>query len=121
MTTLGLYIHLEAKPGREFEVENFLRDAMPWAREEMGTTSWFACRIGPSTFSLFVAFPDEYARRAHLEGKVAASMISRAPDLFARPPIVERMDILADKLPGSMTSKDDQTAEPPPADYRSHI
>ncbi|MEK2688632.1 antibiotic biosynthesis monooxygenase [Bdellovibrio sp. GT3] len=121
MTTLGLYIHLEAKPGREFELENFLRDALPFVQEEMGTTVWFACRIGPSTFAIFDAFADEYARRAHLEGKVAAALIARAPDLLARPPIVERLDVLADKIPGSMTSTEDQDLERPDADYRSHL
>jgi quinol monooxygenase YgiN len=122
MTTLGLYIHLEAKPGREFELENFLRDAMKLAREEVGTTAWFACRIGPSTFAIFDAFPDEYARRAHLEGKIASSLISRAPDLLARPPIVERLDILADKLPGSVSAKADASEmDRPSADYPSHI
>ncbi|WP_413584188.1 putative quinol monooxygenase [Bdellovibrio sp. HCB274] len=121
MTTLGLYIHLEALPGREFELECFLRDALPIVQQEMGTTVWFACRICPSTFAIFDAFADEYARRAHLEGKVAAALIARAPDLLARPPIVERMDILADKIPGSMTSKDEVEEDRPEADYRSHI
>ncbi|WP_210415614.1 putative quinol monooxygenase [Bdellovibrio sp. ZAP7] len=122
MTTLGLYIHLEAKPGREFELENFLRDALPLVKEEVNTTAWFACRMGPSTFAIFDAFPDEYGRRAHLEGKVASNLISRASDLLARPPIVERFDVLADKLPGSFSAKEEEEdLQRPDADYRSHL
>lgn len=119
MTTVGLFVHLEAKPGREFEVENFLRDALPLVQDELGTTAWFALRIGPSTFAIFDAFPDEQSRRAHIEGKLAANLISRAPDLFARPPIIERVDVLADKLPGSI---EEQSLEPrrPQSDFHPH-
>ncbi|MFM6928294.1 MAG: putative quinol monooxygenase [Bdellovibrio sp.] len=119
MTTVALLVHLEAKPQMEFEVEKFLRDALPLVQEELQTTAWFALRTGPSSFVIFDAFPDEYGRRAHLEGKVAAALISRAPELFARPPRIERVDVLADKLPGAISETSIPPRRPNP-DFHSH-
>ncbi|MGE5087349.1 MAG: putative quinol monooxygenase [Bacillota bacterium] len=119
MTTVALLVHLEAKPQREFEVEKFLRDALPLVQEELQTTAWFAVRTGPSNFVIFDAFPDEYGRRAHLEGKVAAALIARAPELFARPPLIERVDVLADKLPGAV-SGESLPRKRPTNDFHSH-
>ena len=68
MVTLGLYVRLEAKAGREMDVENLLRGALPLADEEEKTLAWFAVRFGPSTFAIFDAFPDEEGREAHLQG-----------------------------------------------------
>lgn len=69
-------------------------------REETGTTAWFAIRMGPSTFGVFDAFPDESARQAHLSGKVAAALMAKAPELLAEQPVIQKVDVLADKLPG---------------------
>ena len=119
MTTVALLVHLEAKPQMEFEVESFLRNALPLVQEELQTTAWFALRSGPSSFVIFDAFPDEYGRRAHLEGKVAAALIARAPELFARPPLIERVDVLANKLPGSI-SEESLPPKRPSSDFHSH-
>jgi len=67
--------------------------------QEPGTTTWFALRLGPSTFGIFDAFTDESDRQAHLAGPVAAALIAKAPDLFAEPPLIEAVEILAAKLP----------------------
>ena len=37
---------------------------------------------------------------AHLDGKVAAALMEKAPELFSEAPKVEKVDVLADKLPG---------------------
>ena len=99
MVTVALFVRLEAKPGKEAEVESFLKGGLPIVEEEPATTAWFAIRMGPSTFAIFDAFPDESGRAAHLNGKVAAALMAKAPDLFAQPPAIEKVDVLAAKLP----------------------
>ncbi len=86
MVTVALLVRLEAKPGKEEEVDSFLRGALPLAEQEAGTTAWFALRIGRSTFGIFDAFPDEEGRNAHLTGPIAAALLARAADLLASPP-----------------------------------
>ena len=100
MVKLGLYVRLEAKPGKVREVEILLRDGLPLVEQEPGTTAWFALRLGPSTFGIFDAFADEEGRIAHLSGKVAAALMAKADELFAVPPSIEKVDVLAAKLPG---------------------
>jgi quinol monooxygenase YgiN len=99
MVTVALFVELEAKPGKEKDVENFLRGGLAIVQEEPATTAWFAIRMGPSTFGIFDAFPNEAGRQAHLSGKVAAALMAKAPDLLARPPKIEKIDVLAAKLP----------------------
>lgn len=92
-------VRLEAKPGKEAEVERFIRDGLPIVQEEPETTAWFGIRIGPSTFGIFDAFPDESGRQAHLSGRVAAALKEKASDLLSQTPVIEKVDILAAKLP----------------------
>jgi quinol monooxygenase YgiN len=99
MVKVALFVRLEAKPGKEKEVENFLLGGLPIVQEEPATTVWFGIRLGPSTFGIFDAFPDEAGRQAHLTGKVAAALMAQAGDLFATPPSIEKVDVLASKLP----------------------
>src|SRR4051812_41268755 len=98
MVTVGLFVRLEAKPGREKDVEAFLRGGLPLVEAEPATTVWFGIRLGPSSFGIFDAFADEAGRNAHLTGRVAAALGEKAADLFAKPPSIERVDILAAKL-----------------------
>ena len=100
MVSVALWVRMEAKAGHETDLENFLRDALPLVDDEPDTTVWFGLRLGPSTFAIFDAFPDESGRQAHLEGKVAAALMEHAPDLLAEEPAIERVDVLASKLPG---------------------
>jgi quinol monooxygenase YgiN len=99
MAKVALFVRLEAKPGKEQEVESFLRDALPLVQQEPATTAWFAIRMGHSTFGTFDAFPNEEGRQAHLSGRVAAALMAKAADLFAQPPNIEKIDVLAAKLP----------------------
>ena len=99
MVNVALLVRLEAKPGKEADVESFLRGSLSLVQEELATTAWFAIRMGPSTFGIFDAFPDESGRQAHLSGRVAAALAEKASDLFAKPPTIEKVDILAAKLP----------------------
>ena len=97
MVTVGLLVRLEVKPGKESEVESFLKSGLALVQEEPETTAWFAIRMGPSTFGIFDAFPDESGRKAHLNGKVAAALMAKASDLLAQPPVIEKVDVLATK------------------------
>src|SRR5258707_1382564 len=99
MVTVALLVRLEAKPGKEAEVERFLRGGLEIVQEEPETTAWFALRLGPSTFGIFDAFPDDSGRQAHLSGRVAAALMANAAELLAQPPVIEKVDVLAAKLP----------------------
>jgi quinol monooxygenase YgiN len=99
MTKFALYVPLEAKPGKEDEVEGFLRSAVPLVNDEPGTISWFAIQEGPSRYAIFDTFDDEAGRDAHLNGKVAAALLDKAADLFTNAPNIHKLQILAAKLP----------------------
>ncbi|MEA2287188.1 MAG: hypothetical protein QOJ21_3231 [Solirubrobacteraceae bacterium] len=99
MVNVGLFVRLEAKTGREEEVETFLKGALRLVDEEPATTVWFALRLGLSEFGIFDAFPDEDGRQAHLAGKVAEALGEKGSELLARPPQIENVDVLAAKLP----------------------
>ncbi len=99
MVKVALLVRLEAKPGKEAEVESFLNSGLALVEAEPATIAWFALRMGPTTFGIFDAFPDEAGRQAHLAGKVAAALMAQAAELFAQPPAIEKIDVLAAKLP----------------------
>ena len=98
LSTVGLFVRLEAKPGKEREVADFLRSGLPIVQDEAATLTWYAVRMGPTTFGIFDTFPDDAGRQAHLAGAVAAALMARADELFASPPNIERIDILAAKI-----------------------
>jgi quinol monooxygenase YgiN len=100
MVRVGLLVRLEARPGREAELEALLRGGLAAVQQEPLTVAWFAVRLGPSSFGIFDAFPDEAGRQAHLAGAVAAALLAQAPELLSRPPSIEPVDVLAVKLPG---------------------
>ncbi len=100
MVKTALFVRLDAKPGKEAEVEDFLRGGLAVVMEEPGTIAWFALRFGPSTFGIFDAFPDEAGRQAHLSGRVAAALMAKASELLAQPPVIEKVEVLAAKLSG---------------------
>ena len=99
MVKVALFVRLEAKPGKEAAVEEFLRAGLPIVQKEPATTAWFGIRLGPRTFGIFDAFPDEEGRQAHLSGRVAAALMAKAPELFEKPPAIEKVDVLAAKRP----------------------
>lgn len=97
--TTALLVRLEARPGKEEEVANFLSGALSIVEGEPATVAWFAIRMGPSTFGIFDVFPDDAGRQAHLSGQVAAALMARADELFSQPPDIQQIDVLASKLP----------------------
>ena len=94
MEAIGLLIRLEARPGKEADVEAFLKSAQPLALNENGTLKWYAIRIGPAKFGIFDTFANEAGRNAHLTGEIAKALGARANELFASPPQVEKVEIL---------------------------
>lgn len=99
MVTVGLLVRLEARPGKENDVASFLEGGLAVVQGEPETVTWYAIRLGPSTFGIFDTFPDDSGRQAHLSGQVAAALMEKADELLAEPPSIERVDVLAAKLP----------------------
>jgi quinol monooxygenase YgiN len=99
MVTLALLVLLNAKPGKEAELEAFLKDALLLAHQEAATPVWFAIKLGPSKFGIFDAFADAAGRDAHLSGPIATALMQRADELLSAPPAIEKVAVLAAKIP----------------------
>jgi quinol monooxygenase YgiN len=99
MVSVGLLVRLEAKPGKEAELEHLLRSGLSLVQEEPETTVWFAIRLTPSSYGIFDAFRNEWGRTEHLAGRLAAALMEKASELLSEAPIIEHADILAAKLP----------------------
>lgn len=97
MEKFAILARVEAKPGKEKEVLDFLKSALPLAQAEPGTVRWFALQIGPSTFGIFDTFETEDGRKAHLNGPIAAALMANASALLAKDPVIEMVDLLAVK------------------------
>jgi quinol monooxygenase YgiN len=110
MVTKALLVRLKSQEGKKAEVEEFLRSALPLVREEPATLAWFALHFGGSEYGIFDAFPDEAGRDAHLTGAVAKALMARAADLFSEPPQIQKLAVLAHKLPDVPVSHPDMKA-----------
>jgi quinol monooxygenase YgiN len=95
---VALFVRLEAKPGKEQEVSDFLRQGLALANQEATTLLWFALQLGPTTFAIFDTFADDAGRQRHLNGPIAKALMAQAPALLAAPPTIEPVDILGAKL-----------------------
>lgn len=94
---LALLVRLEAKPGKEAEVENFLKNGLALVEQEPATKTWCALKISSGTYGIFDTFEDEAGRQAHLSGKVAEALMANAADLFSVAPVIEKVDLIAVK------------------------
>jgi quinol monooxygenase YgiN len=99
MDTRGLLVRLEARPGKDNDIEDLLQSALPLVQQEAATTAWFGIRFGRSEYGIFDVFPDEEAREAHLSGPVTQALQQEVGKLFAAPPKIQKLDVLAEKLP----------------------
>lgn len=95
---VALWVRLDAKPGKEAAVEEFLRGGLELVQQEPATTTWYALRLAPSVFGIFDTFSDDAGRQAHLNGRVAAALMAKAGELLSQPPKIEKVDVLAAKL-----------------------
>jgi quinol monooxygenase YgiN len=110
MVTQGLLVRMEAKPGKDADVEQFLRSALPMVRQEPATTAWFAIRFGRSEYGILDVFPDEAGREGHLAGPVATALMDQAGLLLAEAPRIQKFAVLADKLPATAPAEPDTKA-----------
>lgn len=99
MVSVGLLARFPVKPGKEEEFAALLKEAVPLVNDEPATTAWFGLRLGPSEFGIFDAFPDDDGRKAHLAGRLAEILMGKGAELFADPPSMEEVDVIAAKLP----------------------
>src|SRR5271163_3711118 len=101
MDKFAILAQLEAKPGKQADVEAFLKAAQPLAVQEQGTTTWYALKISPSKYGIFDTFADENGRNAHLTGEIAKALFAQAEELFATAPEIDKPEILAAKAPAA--------------------
>jgi quinol monooxygenase YgiN len=94
MEAIGLLVTLQARAGKEADAEAFLKSAQPLALNEKGTLKWYAIKLGPGKFGIFDTFASEADRNAHLNGDIAKALGTRAGELFAAPPQVEKVEVL---------------------------
>lgn len=94
---VGLVAILEAKPGKEKDVEKLLRDAIPMVKKETKTVHWYAFRLSPSKFGIFDTFADDAARGVHAGGEIAKAIGAKAGEILAKPPVIEKVDLIAVK------------------------
>jgi quinol monooxygenase YgiN len=97
MSRVAIWAQLEAKPGKEREVEEFLKSAELLAEREPGTLTWYAIKMGPGKYGIFDTFADDNGRNAHLNGEIAKALFAKAADLFSKPPEVAKPEVLAVK------------------------
>jgi len=104
MITTGLLVRLEARHGKEDEVEAFLASALPLVRQEPATVAWFAVRFGRGEYGIVDFFPDAEGRLQHLSGEVAKALGAHADELFSEAPVIDQVDVFASKLPAPATA-----------------
>jgi len=98
MITVGIFVRLKAKSGKEEELAGFLMQGLELANQETTTPVWFALRLGGGSFAIFDAFADETGRQADLNGPIAAALMAQAPHLLAEPPSIQQVDVMGAKL-----------------------
>src|ERR1700712_1117609 len=97
MEKFALLARVEAKPGKENEVLEFLKSALPLAEAEPNTIRWYGLKINENTFGIFDTFETEDGRKEHLQGKIAEALMANAASLLAKDPVIEFVDLLAVK------------------------
>ncbi|PZR12901.1 MAG: antibiotic biosynthesis monooxygenase [Flavobacterium psychrophilum] len=103
---VALLVRLEAKPGKEKEVADFLRSGLALVQEEPDTITWYGVQFGPSSFGIFDTFPHDEGRKSHLAGKVGQALMANAPNLLAKDPEIIYTDILAVKSEDVLDAKE---------------
>ena len=97
MLKFALYGEMKAKPGKEAEVEAFLKQGAEMSQSEAGTATWYALKEDDGRYGIFDTFADESARDAHLNGDIAKALMAKADELFSETPIIHKIDIIAEK------------------------
>ena len=97
MAKQAIWVMLHAKPGKEAEVEAFLKQGATMSQDEPGTVTWYGVKVAPGVYGVFDTFDDEAGRDAHMNGEIAKALMAKAPELFSNELAIERLEILASK------------------------
>ena len=97
MAKQAIWVMLKAKPGKEQEIEAFLKQGAQMSADESQTVTWYGVEMGPGVYGVFDTFNDEAGRDAHMNGEIAKALMAQAPDLFSNEFRIEKMEILAAK------------------------
>ena len=97
MPTKAIWVMLKAKPGKEADVEAFLKQGASMSNDEAQTVTWYGVKMGPGVYGVFDTFEDEAGRDAHMNGEIAKALMANASELFSNEIKIEKMDILGSK------------------------
>lgn len=97
MAKQAIWVMLKANPGKEQDVEAFLKQGAQMSLDESQTVTWYGVKMGPGVYGVFDTFNDEAGRDAHLNGEIAKALMAKAPELFSNELRIEKMEILASK------------------------
>jgi len=97
MAKYSLYVSLKAKPGKEKDVEAFLKQGAEMAKQEAGTVSWLGLKEGEGSYSVLDTFNDEAGREAHLTGEIAKALMANAATLFSEAPKIHKIELVGEK------------------------
>jgi quinol monooxygenase YgiN len=99
MAKFAFQVELKAKPGKELEIEAFLKQGAVMAEAEPGTVSWYGLKEEdkPGVYGIFDTFNDEVGRDDHLKGDLAKALMAKAEELFSEPPNIHRLYVIAEK------------------------
>ena len=97
METKAIWVMLKAKPGKEADVEAFLKQGAEMSKDEPQTVTWYGVKMAPGLYGVFDTFDDEAGRDAHLNGEIAKALMANAAELFSNELQIEKMEILARK------------------------
>lgn len=97
MAKYALYVPLKPKPGKEAELEAFLKQGAEMSKNEQGTIDWFALKEDEGRYAIFDTFDDEAGRDTHLNGEIAKALMAKADELLSEPPQIHRISIVANK------------------------
>jgi quinol monooxygenase YgiN len=97
-TKFTFLLQLKARPGKESEVEAFLKGEAKLVSKEPGTVTWHAAKDEAERGAYFVfdTFNDEAAREAHMNGEAGQEFVANAERLFSEAKI-HRLQVVAQK------------------------
>ncbi|TFD82784.1 putative quinol monooxygenase [Cryobacterium fucosi] len=93
----GVLALVEARPGKEKDVWDFLNGGRDIVLGEPDTRTWYAFRVDDVTFGIFDTFESEAGRQAHLGGAIPAALAEHGPTLLAKDPDIRLVEIIAVK------------------------
>jgi quinol monooxygenase YgiN len=97
-TKFTFLLQLKAKPGKESEVEAFLKGEAKLVSGEPRTVTWHAAKdeAEPGAYFVFDTFNDEAAREAHMNGEAGKEFVANKDRLFSEVKI-HRLQVVAQK------------------------